>query len=318
MSQQPYEHPFFEDCVDYFLDLQRRIIEDLERVGDGTKFRVDSWERDPLPAPDDVPTHLEEPLLSGSGRTCVLEDGAVFEKAGVNFSDVRGYFSSEFAGALPGDARSFRAAGVSLVIHPRNPYVPTVHMNVRHIQRGDRAWFGGGADLTPYYLDRDDARHFHQQMHAACAAHPTVGDYPDMKRQCDEYFYIPHRKEARGIGGIFFDYLDTNPDESREFIKSVGDSFLPAYIPLVEKHKDRTYTDKERQWQLYRRGRYVEFNLVYDRGTTFGLKTGGRIESILMSLPLNVQWRYDHSPTPGSPEAELLEGLVPRDWLGEV
>jgi coproporphyrinogen III oxidase len=317
MSQQPFNDPFFDKCQHYFEDLQARILQKLEQFEEDKYFEREEWERPELPPAEEVEADLEQPLLGGRGRTCVLEDGRVFERAGVNFSDVKGYFSESFAKTMPGESRAFRAAGVSLVIHPRNPFVPTVHMNVRRIQRGSKSWFGGGADLTPYYLDHNDARAFHLELKKACDAHPEVADYPDMKKQCDDYFYIPHREEHRGIGGIFFDYLDGDQEKTFEFVKDVGEAFLPAYIPIVEKQMGRDYSSKQREWQLYRRGRYVEFNLVYDRGTTFGLKTGGRIESILMSMPRRVEWKYNHQPEPHSPEAALLEGLEPRDWTAE-
>ncbi len=304
---------FFERCEAYFTDLQDRIIASLEAL-DGGRFLHDDWQRPPLPAASSVADH-DGPVLGGGGRTRVLEGGRIFEKAGVNFSSVRGYFSREFAATMPGDGRYFEASGVSLVLHPRNPHVPTVHMNVRRLSRGDTGWFGGGADLTPYYLDEGSARDFHAAYKAACAAHPKVGDYAAMKQTCDEYFFLPHRGEARGIGGIFFDHLSDAPEDTFAFVRAVGDAFVPSYVPIVERFQDAPVTEAEREWQLIRRGRYVEFNLVHDRGTTFGLKTGGRTESILMSLPNAVAWRYDHQPEAGSREAELVEVLRnPREW----
>lgn len=292
----------------YLLDLQERICEAIERLEeDGHGFREDQWQR-------------EE---GGGGRSRVLEDGAVFEKAGINFSHVHG-------GQLPASAtaqrpelagRSFEALGVSLVIHPRNPYIPTSHANVRFFiaQKENAApvwWFGGGFDLTPYYGFEEDAVHWHQTARQACD--PFGADtYPRYKKWCDDYFYLKHRAEPRGIGGLFFDDLN-EPDfeNSFAFMRSVGDHYIPAYTPIVEKRRDHPYGERERDFQLYRRGRYVEFNLVYDRGTLFGLQTGGRTESILMSLPPVVKWRYDWQPEAGSPEAELYDKfLKPGDWI---
>jgi coproporphyrinogen III oxidase len=245
----------------------------------------------------------------------VLENGAVFERAGASFSDVRGT-------ALPPSAtarqpqlagRPYRAAGVSVVIHPLNPHVPTSHMNVRGFSTDDGAawWFGGGYDLTPYYPYAEDARAWHQTAKAA-----TGGRYAELKRACDEYFVNKHRDEARGIGGVFVDDLnDGDRDSCFALIRRIGDSFLDAYAPIVEKRKATPYGDRERQWQLYRRGRYVEFNLVWDRGTLFGLQSKGRTESILTSMPPLVAWKYDYAPEPGSPEARLAELLKPRDWV---
>ena len=290
----------------YLMDLQDRIGARLEELDGGARFREDDWQRD-----------------GGGGRTRVLEAGALFERAGVNFSDVRG-------GALPPSAtarrpqlagRSFEAMGVSLVVHPRNPFVPTAHMNVRLLavyEAGADAvwWFGGGFDLTPCYGFEEDARHWHRTARDACAA---FGDdrYARCKRWCDEYFHIRHRNEPRGIGGLFFDDLDEGGFERCfEFARSVGDHFLPAYGPIIERRRATPFGERERAFQRYRRGRYVEFNLVYDRGTLFGLQSGGRVESILMSLPPQVSWRYDWKPEPGTPEAELYEKfLVVRDWL---
>jgi coproporphyrinogen III oxidase len=292
----------------YLTDLQDRICTALA-AEDGRPFREDSWER---PG-------------GGGGRSRVLEDGRVFEKAGVNFSHV-------FGDGLPPSAtaqrpelagRGFQAMGVSLVIHPHNPHVPTSHANVRFfIAEKEGAepvwWFGGGFDLTPYYGKRDDARHWHATARAACA---PFGDdvHPRYKQWCDEYFFLKHRNEPRGIGGLFFDDLNEwGFERSFAFTRSVGDHYAPAYLPIVQRNRDRDYGERERRFQLYRRGRYVEFNLVYDRGTIFGLQTGGRTESILMSLPPLVSWRYDWRPEPGSPEAELYEVyLKPRDWLAE-
>ena len=292
---------------DYLRDLQDRICDALAELDGEKGFREDSWTR-------------EE---GGGGRSRVLEEGGVFEKAGINFSHVHGPGLPASATAHRPElaGRSFQALGVSLVIHPRNPYVPTSHANVRFfLAEKDGAepvwWFGGGFDLTPYYGFREDAVHWHRTARAACA---PFGDdlYPRLKRWCDEYFYLRHRDEPRGIGGLFFDdYNDAGFERSFAFMRSVGDHYLPAYAPIVERRRDHPWGDRERDFQLYRRGRYVEFNLVYDRGTLFGLQTGGRTESILMSLPPLVKWRYDWHPQPGTPEAELYDTfLQPRDWV---
>jgi coproporphyrinogen III oxidase len=285
----------------YLRDLQDRIVAGLENL-DGHAFREDLWDR---PG-------------GGGGRTRVLMDGGVFEKAGVNFSDVQGELSEEFARQIPGEGRNFTACGVSLVLHPRNPMAPTVHANFRFLTKGDRQWFGGGADLTPYYPVIEDVAHFHKVWRAVCNRHRDVVDYAHLKRWCDEYFFLPHRNEARGVGGIFFDYLDSNLEQVFAFVRDTGDAFLESYLPIVRHRKDEPYTEAQKEFQEYRRGRYVEFNLVYDRGTVFGLKTGGRIESILMSLPAKARWWYDYVPPPGSREAELTEyWLKPRDWANE-
>lgn len=285
----------------YFRELQDRICAGVAAAG-GTAFREDSWDR---PG-------------GGGGRSRVVENGAVFEKAGVNFSEVFGELSPEFAKQLPGDGPAFTATGVSLVLHPRSPLVPTVHANFRYLTHGARAWFGGGADLTPYYPFREDVVHFHRTWKRVCEAHAGVGDYPAMKKACDDYFFLKHRNEPRGVGGIFFDYLDQNPEATFAFVRACGDAFLDAYLPIVERRKGLPYTPEQRAFQEYRRGRYVEFNLVYDRGTVFGLKTDGRVESILMSLPPVVRYVYDYRPVPGSPEAELTDyWLKPRDWATE-
>jgi coproporphyrinogen III oxidase len=271
----------------YFQTLQDRICSSLEQA-DGTRhFREDLWQREG----------------GGGGRTRVLEEGAVFEKAGVNFSDVQGEFSEEFAAQVPGEGRAFTATGISLVLHPRNPFVPTVHANFRFLTKGSKQWFGGGADLTPYYPFREDVIHFHRVWKAVCERHGPPVDYRRFKTWCDEYFYIKHRKEPRGVGGIFFDYLEGELESLFHFVRDCGDRFLEAYLPIVERRKHLPFSEGERAFQEFRRGRYVEFNLIYDRGTLFGLKTGGRIESILMSLPPTVRWQYDLQTKPGSPEA---------------
>jgi coproporphyrinogen III oxidase len=284
----------------FFRDLQDRICAGLAEV-DGGSFREDHWQRE----------------AGGGGRTRVLTDGGVFEKAGVNFSDVFGTMSEEFAAQVPGSGREFTATGISLVLHPRNPMVPTVHANFRFLTKGDRRWFGGGADLTPYYPFREDVVHFHRTWRQVCQCHPAPVDYDRFKKWCDEYFYLPHRGEARGVGGIFFDYLEGDEAALFAFVQDCGNAFLGAYVPIVRRRKDAPFTARERAFQEFRRGRYVEFNLLYDRGTLFGLKTGGRVESILMSLPPVVRWHYDFQPDPGSREGELMEYLKPRDWANE-
>jgi coproporphyrinogen III oxidase len=220
---------------------------------------------------------------------------------------------------MPGEGRQFRATGVSLVLHPQSPMVPTTHANFRCIEKGGTTWFGGGADLTPYYLFEDDAVHFHRTLADACNRHAPIGDYTRFKAWCDEYFFLPHRQETRGVGGVFFDYLGAKnegaPADVFAFVQEIGRAFTAAYLPIVERRQPLPYGDTERTWQLRRRGRYVEFNLIYDRGTLFGLKTNGRVESILMSLPPQVRWDYDVMPQPGSPEAKLVAHLRPIDWL---
>ncbi len=291
----------------YLLGLQDRICQALEQVDQKNIFQEDQWTR-------------EE---GGGGRSRVMEEGAVFEKAGINFSHVHGHQLPASATAHRPElaGRSFEALGVSLVIHPRNPYVPTSHANVRFFiaEKEDSDpvwWFGGGFDLTPYYGYEQDAIHWHTTAREACL---PFGDdiYPRFKAWCDDYFYLKHRQEPRGIGGLFFDDYNTPGfADSFALMQSIGDHYIPAYLPIVEKRMHQPYGDRERDFQLYRRGRYVEFNLVYDRGTLFGLQTGGRTESILMSLPPLVAWRYDWQPQPGSPEAELYDlFLKPRDWV---
>ena len=291
--------PLHSAAADYLRGLQDRICAGLEAADGSGKFREDSWTREG----------------GGGGRSRVLVDGGVFEKAGVNFSEVFGEMAPEFANQIPGEGSAFTATGVSLVLHPRNPHVPTVHANFRYLTKGDHGWFGGGGDLTPFYPVREDVVHFHKAWKAVCDRHAPLVSYADMKRECDEYFYLPHRQEARGVGGIFFDYKSGDMDRWFAFVKDAGDTFLPSYVPIVGRRKDTPYGDRERQFQEYRRGRYVEFNLLYDRGTVFGLKTGGRVESILMSLPPTVRYWYDYRPEPGSKEAELTEYWIkPRDW----
>jgi coproporphyrinogen III oxidase len=289
--------------------LQDRLAGELEALDGGARFRSDTWER-------------EE---GGGGDSRVLEEGALFEKGGINFSSVHG-------AALPASAtarrpelagRSFRATGVSMVLHPRNPYVPTTHGNWRFFvaeKPGEAPvwWFGGGFDLTPYYPFLEDVQHWHRQARAACLPFGE-GVYPKYKRWADEYFHLKHRDEPRGVGGLFYDDLNERGFERCfEFSRAIASAFLPAYAPIVTRRRHTPWGERERDFQLYRRGRYVEFNLVFDRGTLFGLQSGGRIESILMSLPPLVRWRYDWRPEEGSPEAALYRDfLKPRDWLGE-
>jgi coproporphyrinogen III oxidase len=295
---------------EYLLGLQQRIVDRFEQL-DGGRFRSDIWEK-PAGAP-----------LGGGGLTRILEGGELLERGGVGFSHVVGTRLPPSASAHRPElaGRSFEAMGVSLVFHPRNPYVPTVHMNVRFFiakatGQPDVFWFGGGMDLTPYYGFEDDARHFHATCKAALA---SFGDdkHPRFKKWCDEYFFLKHRNEPRGVGGIFFDdFSELGFDRSFEMLCAVGDAFLDAYVPIVERRRALPYGERERDFQAYRRGRYVEFNLVYDRGTLFGLQSGGRTESILMSLPPVVHWRYDWAPEPDSPEARLYSDFLrPRDWV---
>jgi coproporphyrinogen III oxidase len=291
---------------DYCVGLQARIVERLEAI-DGGAFRRDAWQR-----PE-----------GGGGTSCLIEEGNVLERGGVNFSHVQGArLPPSATAARPQLAgRGFEVMGVSLVLHPRNPYAPTVHMNVRFfLARGSGAddvwWFGGGMDLTPYYGFEEDAIHFHRTC--AAALQPFGPNYhPKFKRWCDEYFFVRHRSEPRGVGGIFYDDLnDVSFEHSFALTRSVGDHFLPAYEPILVRRKDIAFGERERDFQAYRRGRYVEFNLVYDRGTLFGLQSNGRAEAILMSLPPIVKWRYDWRPEPGSPEARLYSDfLTPKDWL---
>jgi len=302
----------------YIQQLQDTITAKLEEVDGVAKFREDLWER----------------TEGGGGRTRVIENGAVFEKGGVNISAVHGHLPETMQKTFNVGDVDFFACGLSLVIHPKNPMVPTVHANWRYFEMYDKqgnkvnSWFGGGQDLTPYYLFEEDARHFHQVCKTACDKHHPEF-YPKYKKICDEYFWNVHRNEARGIGGLFFDHLvesegSSDSEQAKQmsmedwydFVTEVGNSFLECYVPIVEKRKDLPYTDANRNWQEIRRGRYVEFNLVHDKGTIFGLKTNGRIESILMSLPPHVQWVYDYQPEVGSEEEKLVEVLKkPINWL---
>lgn len=296
----------FNDTLGYFSGLQDKIVEALELV-DGKNFKRESWLR-----PE-----------GGGGTSCVLEEGNVFERGGVNFSHVMGDRLPPSATAVRPELAggSFEAAGVSLVLHPRNPFGPTVHMNVRCFMAKKPGiepvwWFGGGMDLTPYYGYTEDAEHFHRTCRTALEPHGH-DLYPRFKAWCDEYFFLKHRNEPRGIGGIFFDdFNEQDFAQSFAMTKAVGDSFLQAYLPILQRRKDTPYGERERDFQAYRRGRYVEFNLVFDRGTLFGLQSNGRTESILMSMPPIVKWRYDWKPENGSPEAALYSDfLIGKDWL---
>ncbi|QTV05862.1 oxygen-dependent coproporphyrinogen oxidase [Faecalibacter bovis] len=293
----------------YIQDLQQRIIAELEAVDGKAKFLKDEWTRDG----------------GGGGLTCVLDDGAVFEKGGVNISKVYGELPETMQKALNVSSGQFFACGLSLVIHPKNPHIPTTHANWRYFEMYDAEgnvvdqWFGGGQDLTPYYLVEEDVIHWHSVCKNSCDKH-NEAFYAKYKHECDKYFWNTHREEARGVGGLFFDYLKPTEEMPIEnwydFVTEVGNSFLEAYVPIVEKHIKDEYSETQKQWQEIRRGRYVEFNLIHDRGTIFGLKTNGRIESILMSLPKHVQWHYNHHPEAGSPEAKLVDVLMhPKDWI---
>lgn len=293
----------------YILDLQNKITDGLESLDREALFKGDVWER-----PE-----------GGGGRTRILENGNVFEKAGVNISAVHGSLPESMQNLFDVGENDFFACGLSLVIHPKSPMVPTVHANWRYFEMYDddgkiiNSWFGGGQDLTPYYLFEEDAKHFHQTCKIACDKH-NPEFYPKFKKQCDAYFWNAHRNEARGIGGLFFDYCKESTEMTMEdwfnFVSEVGNSFIEAYVPIVERRKDLKYTVAQKTWQEIRRGRYVEFNLVHDKGTLFGLKTNGRIESILMSLPPHVQWVYDHHPESGSEEEKLIKVLEnPINWI---
>lgn len=293
----------------YILQLQDTITSALEKVDGRAVFSEDLWER----------------KGGGGGRTRVIQDGGVFEKGGVNISAVHGELPKAMQAYFKVEDCDFFACGLSLVLHPKNPMVPTVHANFRYFEMYNKQgevidqWFGGGQDLTPYYLFEEDAKHFHNISKTAC---DSFGEnlYTNYKHRCDRYFWNAHREEARGVGGLFFDYLkptsEINLTSLYDFVTRVGDSFIEAYVPIVEKRKHLNYTQEQRNWQEIRRGRYVEFNLVHDKGTLFGLKTNGRIESILMSLPPHVQWQYDHHPEPNSEEEKLLKVLqTPQEWV---
>lgn len=295
----------------YIQNLQNEICSVLEEIDGKSSFREDDWDREG----------------GGGGKTRVIQKGNVFEKGGVNISTVHGELPEPIKKHFNVDDGWFWAGGISLVIHPKSPMIPTVHANFRYFELYDDedmenqvdGWFGGGADLTPYYLYENDAQHFHQSFKKACDKHGN-DLYPEFKKQCDEYFYNSHRNEARGIGGLFFDYLREDGSRSLKdwhaFVEDTGKVFLESYLPIVKRRMDEVYGEKERYWQEIRRGRYVEFNLIHDRGTLFGLKTSGRIESILMSLPPEVRWDYDYNPEKGSREAELIEVLKkPKEWV---
>ena len=298
-----------DQFYNYIQQLQDTITKKLEEVDGIAKFKEDNWKR----------------AEGGGGRTRVIENGAIFEKGGVNISKVFGELPEALRKQFGVESGDFFACGLSLVLHPKNPFVPTVHANWRYFEMYDgdgnivTQWFGGGQDLTPYYLFDEDATHFHTVCKTACDKH-SADFYPKFKETCDNYFWNAHRNEARGIGGLFFDYLKETSNFSMQdrydFVTEVGNSFLNSYVPIVEKRKDLTYKKEHKDWQEVRRGRYVEFNLVHDRGTLFGLKTNGRIESILMSLPPVVQWVYNQEPKEGSEEFKLLEVLKqPKNWV---
>lgn len=302
----------FDRAASFFSELQTELCRTLADADGTASFNADAWQR---PG-------------GGGGVARVLEGGAVFEKAGVNWSNVDGELPEDMAAHMPGQGRTFRATGVSLVLHPRSPMVPTTHANFRCLTKGEALWFGGGADLTPYYFVREDAVHFHQTLADACDRHRPVGDYDRFKTWCDEYFYLPHRNETRGVGGVFFDYLGGAgagpgadkmtvhaPEKVFDFVRDIAKSFAAAYLPIVQRRQQLPYDDTHRLWQQRRRGRYVEFNLLFDRGTIFGLKTNGRVESILMSLPPSVRWDYDVQTQPGSAEMDLLTHLRATKWL---
>jgi len=293
----------------YILNLQDRITSKLEEVDGVAKFQEDLWER----------------AEGGGGRTRVIENGGIFEKGGVNISAVHGELPEPLRKQFGVEQGDFFACGLSLVLHPKNPMIPTVHANWRYFEMYDgdgnivTQWFGGGQDLTPYYLFEEDAIHFHSVCKEACDKY-HADFYPKFKKTCDEYFWNAHRNEARGLGGLFFDYLKETDafsmQDRYDFVTEVGNSFLNSYVPIVERRRELSYSQENKDWQEVRRGRYVEFNLVHDRGTLFGLKTNGRIESILMSLPPTVQWKYNHHPEENSEEAKLIKVLMnPKDWI---
>lgn len=295
--------PSVKQIESAFRRVQDTITTFLTNVGDAP-YHEDEW-------------HYERG--TGGGITRIWEGSPVIEKGGVNFSFIRGASLPQSAATQfrIAEGTPFAATGVSLVIHPRNPHVPTIHMNIRYFEAGDAWWFGGGIDLTPYYPVRREVIAFHRALKSICDAHGE--DYAVHKRACDEYFFIKHRNEMRGVGGVFFDHLRTNRKHNLEFVEALGIAFPSVYGPFIEANKSRAYTEAQREFQLYRRSRYVEFNLVYDRGTLFGLQSGGRIESILMSLPAVAKWRYNWSPEPGTPEAKLSEVyLKPVDWANAV
>jgi coproporphyrinogen III oxidase len=292
--------PLVQRVQAFMEGMQSAMCSELEKLDGEKTFGADAWKREG----------------GGGGLTRVLEGGAVFEKAGVNSSTVFGTLPDSLARKMNTKAERFRATGISLVLHPRSPMVPTVHANFRYLEMDDKdAWFGGGADLTPSYLFEEDVVHFHKTLKDACDKH-DISYYPRFKKWCDEYFHIPHRGECRGVGGLFFDYLRGSLESDFMFVRSVAESFLDAYLPIVQKRVNEPWDEPERRWQLLRRGRYVEFNLVYDRGTVFGLETRGRTESVLMSLPPLAKWDYNVKPAEGSREATLVDVLQnPREWV---
>ncbi|MFN3385776.1 MAG: oxygen-dependent coproporphyrinogen oxidase [Candidatus Thermochlorobacter sp.] len=298
----------FKDRVQTYLEsLQQHITSVLEALDGKGKFVEETWQHQ----------------TGGGGKTRIIQDGAIFEKGGVNFSAVSGVLPEKMAAKMNTEVTPYFATGVSVVIHPYSPMIPTVHCNYRYFEQYDadgnvkRAWFGGGADLTPYYPFLEDIQHFHRVHKEACDKH-NPEFYPKFKAWCDEYFFIAHRNETRGVGGIFFDYLSDNLEATFDFVKSCGDAFTEAYAPIVERRRHEPFGEQEKRFQRLRRGRYVEFNLVYDRGTLFGLETRGRTESILMSLPKEVAWEYNYTPQPDSREALLYRCLKARDWLNET
>lgn len=299
-----------KDSSDFFRSVQAHICLELERIDGVQKFSIEPWERTD-----------KSGSKGGGGVTRILQNGSVFEQAGVNFSEVEGMLPAEMSFRLVGENQDcpFYATGVSLVIHPLSPLIPTTHANYRYLEVAGRAWFGGGGDLTPYYLFEEDAEHFHRTLKKICDLHDR-SYYPAFKKECDQYFFLPHRGETRGVGGIFFDYIGRDDPrdlgEVFQWVKDCANGFLECYIPIVLRRKDSPYTQEQREFQLIRRGRYVEFNLLYDRGTLFGLRTGGRTESILMSLPPLVRWNPEYKIKPGSAEAKLLDTLrQPRSWV---
>jgi coproporphyrinogen III oxidase len=290
-----------ERATEFFKQMQDRICAALEEIDGKTRFHEDRWEREG----------------GGGGRTRVLTEGAIFEKAGVNFSAVHGEMPESLAKKIElAGSGEFYATGVSLVLHPHSPMIPTVHANFRYLESGQTAWFGGGTDLTPYYPKQEDVVQFHRTLKQACDRHDP-DYYPKFKKWCDDYFTVRHRNEMRGVGGIFFDYQKGDLEKIFAFVRDIAEAFLPSYLPIVERRRSEPYGERERYFQLIRRGRYVEFNLVYDRGTLFGLETKGRTESILMSLPPLARWDYDYRPEPGTAEAAAWECFQPRDWLGK-
>ena len=283
--------------IEAFKDIQNHICSGLYELTN-QNFEEDKWK-----------------YSQGEGGviTRIFSDGLI-EKGGVNFSSLSGNLSEKIGKNIIGKGAKFFATGVSLVIHPENPFIPTIHMNIRYIERNNKCWFGGGIDLTPFYIENNDIINFHLKLKNICDKH-SVGNYTEFKKQCDDYFFIKHRNEARGVGGIFFDYLEKNFDQTFNFVKDVGYGFNEIYFPIFKNKKNKKFSTNNKKFQLYRRGRYVEFNLVYDRGTLFGLETNGRIESILMSLPPLTSWKYNWKPIPNSEEEKLYKQIIPRDWI---